>query len=258
MMRGSSACSGEPLRPTGTSAYDVRQLGAAPTAPTARRYGARSASPIAARAPRPCRCSGSRCSIATARRVRRGELRARAVPARGRARPALDPARPAHRHRDRVLDPTRQASSFELDVCLPPPAAACAAPAIRRAREQRRDLAHRTLRARRARAARAHGGRHRPAVPRCCAPQFGAALACGGNAERRSALWHTAKSRRRMAASPASAEPRSVQLAGADPQQLAEAARIKVDAGRADHRHQPGLPGQESLQPAVRLGAAAR
>ena len=45
--------------------------------------------------------------------------------------------------------------------------------------------------------------------------------------------------------------PISVQIAGADPPMLAEAARYNVDARRADHRHQHGLPGEEGLQRAA-------
>ena len=42
--------------------------------------------------------------------------------------------------------------------------------------------------------------------------------------------------------------PISVQIAGADPAMLAEAARYNVDQGARDHRHQHGLSGEEGLQ----------
>ena len=51
--------------------------------------------------------------------------------------------------------------------------------------------------------------------------------------------------------------PRVVQIAGFDPQMMADAARRNVDAGARDHRHQHGLPGEESLQPAGGIGADA-
>jgi len=61
--------------------------------------------------------------------------------------------------------------------------------------------------------------------------EFGAALTCGEMLSANQALWHTAKSRRRMAASGAAQTLRAVQLAGADPLQLAAAARAQVDQG---------------------------
>jgi tRNA-dihydrouridine synthase B len=60
--------------------------------------------------------------------------------------------------------------------------------------------------------------------------RFGAALTPAEMLSADQRLWHTPKSRRRMdhAGEP---EPRVVQLAGADPEVLAEAARINVDLG---------------------------
>jgi tRNA-dihydrouridine synthase B len=65
---------------------------------------------------------------------------------------------------------------------------------------------------------------------RILARELGAALAASEMLTSDRRLWHTAKSRRRMdhAGEPS---PRVVQLAGADPAQLAEAARINVDLG---------------------------
>ena len=72
-----------------------------------------------------------------------------------------------------------------------------------------------------------------------------------------SLLWGSEKTRRR-ANHEGEVDPISVQIAGADPAMMAEAARYNVDAGRADHRYQHGLSGQESLQRDGGLRAAAR
>jgi tRNA-dihydrouridine synthase B len=61
--------------------------------------------------------------------------------------------------------------------------------------------------------------------------EFGAALACGEMLSADQSLWHTAKSRRRMAAAAGARGTVAVQLAGADPQQLAAAAQQQADAG---------------------------
>src|SRR5215467_7959019 len=60
--------------------------------------------------------------------------------------------------------------------------------------------------------------------------RLGAGLAASEMLTSDTRLWHTRKSRQRMdhAGEP---EPRVVQLAGSDPQALAEAARINVDLG---------------------------
>ena len=61
--------------------------------------------------------------------------------------------------------------------------------------------------------------------------EHGAALACGEMLSADQSLWHSAKSRRRMAQPIAAQAMIAVQLAGADPQQLAAAAQHQVDAG---------------------------
>jgi tRNA-dihydrouridine synthase B len=61
--------------------------------------------------------------------------------------------------------------------------------------------------------------------------QFGAALACGEMLSADQSLWHTAKSRRRMAAAVTATRTVAVQLAGSDPEQLAEAARRQAGEG---------------------------
>jgi tRNA-dihydrouridine synthase B len=65
---------------------------------------------------------------------------------------------------------------------------------------------------------------------RMLARRFGAALAASEMITSDVRLWSTAKSRRRMDHA-GEAEPRVVQLAGADPEALAEAARRNVDLG---------------------------
>jgi tRNA-dihydrouridine synthase B len=99
-----------------------------------------------------------------------------------------------------------------------------------------------------------HIGRHRIAGRVLLAPMagvtdapfrsvcasLGAALTCGEMLSADQGLWHTRKSRLRGAATATAAAtvagtgrrlPLAVQLAGADPAQLAEAARAQVDAG---------------------------
>ncbi len=61
--------------------------------------------------------------------------------------------------------------------------------------------------------------------------QFGAALACAEMLSADQSLWHTPKSRRRMARGHQSGAAVAVQLAGSDPQQLAAAARRQADEG---------------------------
>jgi len=63
-----------------------------------------------------------------------------------------------------------------------------------------------------------------------CAEQ-GAALACGEMLSADQSLWHTQKSRRRMAIRSDIQPAVAVQLAGSDPAQLAAAAQQQVDAG---------------------------
>jgi tRNA-dihydrouridine synthase B len=59
---------------------------------------------------------------------------------------------------------------------------------------------------------------------------FGADIAAGEMLTSDSSLWHTDKSRRRMAHR-AEPEPRVVQIAGADPRKMADAAQMNADAG---------------------------
>jgi tRNA-dihydrouridine synthase B len=61
--------------------------------------------------------------------------------------------------------------------------------------------------------------------------EFGAALTCGEMLSADQSLWHTDKSRRRMAERNGADTLRAVQLAGSDPLQLAAAARAQVDQG---------------------------
>lgn len=61
--------------------------------------------------------------------------------------------------------------------------------------------------------------------------EFGAALTCGEMLSADQSLWHTDKSKRRMAARNDADTLRAVQLAGSDPLQLAAAARAQVDQG---------------------------
>ena len=53
-------------------------------------------------------------------------------------------------------------------------------------------------------------------------------------------------------------QPRVVQLAGADPEALAEAARRNIDLGAQIIDINMGCPGEKSLQSPVRLGIAHR
>lgn len=66
---------------------------------------------------------------------------------------------------------------------------------------------------------------------RALCQEFGAALTCGEMLSADQSLWHTRKSRRRMAGSDSGPGLRAVQLAGSDPAQLAAAARAQVDQG---------------------------
>ena len=69
-----------------------------------------------------------------------------------------------------------------------------------------------------------------PPFRELCAEQ-GAALACGEMLSADQSLWHTPKSRRRMAQATPTRATVAVQLAGADPKQLAAAAQHQADAG---------------------------
>ena len=126
------------------------------------------------------------------------------------------------------VDPGANAVGFEIDACLPTSGGVvtCANDATRAEAGERAD---RTVPARSARDARADGRRDRSPVPHAV-PQL--RRGAGGlemlTADTR--LWNTPKSRHRMNHE-GEPEPRVVQLAGADPQALAEAARVNVDLG---------------------------
>ena len=77
--------------------------------------------------------------------------------------------------------------------------------------------------------------------------KMGAGLAVSEMVTSNSLLYGSAKTQRR-ANHDGEVEPIAVQIAGAAPQMMADAARHNVDRGRADHRHQHGLPGQKNLQ----------
>jgi tRNA-dihydrouridine synthase B len=86
--------------------------------------------------------------------------------------------------------------------------------------------------------------------------RLGAGLAVSEMVTSNSLLYGSAKTRRR-ANHEGEVDPISVQIAGADPAMMAEAARYNADEWRTDHRHQHGLPGEEGLQRHGRLGADA-
>ena len=89
------------------------------------------------------------------------------------------------------------------------------------------------------------------------ARSFGAGLAASEMITSDVRLWTTKKTQRRMdhVGEP---EPRVVQLAGADPEALAEAARRNIDLGAQIIDINIGLPRKKSLQPAVRFRVAHR
>ena len=70
-------------------------------------------------------------------------------------------------------------------------------------------------------------------------------------------LLHTEKSRLRRDHQ-GEQEPISVQIAGSDPAEHGRVRAFQRGARRADHRHQHGLPGEESVSSGCRLGTAAR
>lgn len=69
-------------------------------------------------------------------------------------------------------------------------------------------------------------------------------------------LWQTEKTSRRINHD-REMEPRAVQIAGCDPQMLAECAKYNVDPRCTSRRYQYGVPSQESLQQLVRFGLVA-
>ena len=101
---------------------------------------------------------------------------------------------------------------------------------------------------------RAHGGRDRSAVPPAVQEQLGAGMAVSEMVASNSLLWGSEKTIRR---GNHEGEVEPIQIAGADPAMMAEAAQIQRRSRRAHHRHQHGLPGQEDLQRDGRFGAAA-
>ena len=86
--------------------------------------------------------------------------------------------------------------------------------------------------------------------------QLGAGYAVSEMAASNPRLWASEKTSRRTDHE-GEMEPKAVQIAGADPHELADCAQIQRRARRPDHRHQHGLPGEEGVQQLVRLGAAA-
>jgi tRNA-dihydrouridine synthase B len=86
--------------------------------------------------------------------------------------------------------------------------------------------------------------------------RMGAGLAVSEMVTSNSLLYGSAKTKRR-ANHEGEVEPISVQIAGADPAMMAAGRPLQRRPGRADHRHQHGLPGEEGLQRHGRLGAAA-
>ena len=84
---------------------------------------------------------------------------------------------------------------------------------------------------------------------------MGAGIAAGEMLTSDVRLWNTEKSRRRMDHT-GEPEPRVVQIAGGDPQMMAEAAQRNVDAGAQIIDINMGCPGEEGLQQGRGLGAA--
>ena len=138
-----------------------------------------------------------------------------------------------------ILDPGKDAEGFEIDVCLrgTDQKISCAADAAPQAAAPRpkstHDVdvrcVHRTLPLELQRRARADGGRDRPAVSHAV-PQVRRGPCRLRNADLRCAPLEHAKSSRRMDHR-GEPSPRIVQIAGFDPEMMAEAARRNVDAG---------------------------
>ncbi len=76
--------------------------------------------------------------------------------------------------------------------------------------------------------------------------RMGAGMAVSEMVASNSLLYGSEKTKRR-ANHEGEVDPISVQIVGADPKMLAQAAQIQRGQRRADHRHQHGLPGQEDL-----------
>ncbi len=84
--------------------------------------------------------------------------------------------------------------------------------------------------------------------------RMGAGLAVSEMVTSNSLLYGSVKTRRR-ANHDGEVAPIAVQIAGACPSMMADAARYNVDHG-ADHRRQHGLSGEEDLQRDGRVGSA--
>ena len=87
--------------------------------------------------------------------------------------------------------------------------------------------------------------------------RMGAALAAGEMLSADPRLWDTGESRRRRDHS-GEPEPRVVQIAGGDPQMMADAARRNVDAGAQIIDINMGCPAKKVCNKDAGLGAAAR
>ena len=85
--------------------------------------------------------------------------------------------------------------------------------------------------------------------------RMGAGIAAGEMLTSDVRLWNTEKSRRRMDHT-GEPEPRVVQIAGGDPADDGRGRATQRRRRRADHRHQHGLPREESVQQGCGLGAA--
>ena len=209
---------GEPLHPNwNLNAYDVRQLGAAADSADNQTLTVRLSLTNTGERAQALPLIRLTLRDRYGKAVSRGELDARTVPARDRARSVMIRRDQRIDTELRVFDPTRQASSFELDVCV---AARQRRTALRRRRARAggaaivsfaigpHALAGRVLLAPMA-------GVTDPPFRELCAEQ-GAALACGEMLSADQSLWHTPKSRRRMAGPPTRATV-AVQLAGSRP-----------------------------------------
>ena len=198
-----SSMLGEPLHPNwNLNAYDVRQLGAAADAAD---------DPDACKVRLSLTNVGERAQALPLIRltlrdrygkaVSRGELAARAVPARAMSAASVMIRRDQRIDTEvRVLDPSRQASSFELDVCVTAAGGGlrCAGdtPALAARHLVSLAIGPHALAGRVLLAPMA--GVTDPPFRELCAEQ-GAALACGEMLSADQSLWHTPKSRRRMA-----------------------------------------------------------
>ncbi len=136
----------------------------------------------------------------------------------------------------RVFDPTRQASSFELDVCVTAAGGGlrCAgdAPALAARQSVSFAIGPHALAGRALLAPMA--GVTDPPFRDLCAEQ-GAALACGEMLSADQSLWHTAKSRRRMASATPARATVAVQLAGSRSRTAGRGGATPGGCGRGHH-----------------------